>query len=293
MISVKGFFERAGFLTKILLFIFVVLIFGLIAVSCVGIFTDGNLTNLNNIRLTQMIESIGVFVLPPFVFALLLSHKPFSYLNLDKGIQLRLLLYGVILTVLVVPFINFLTYYNQQITLPASMKSVEDWMRTTEMSAAKITEQLLFVHNYSALLFNLFLIALLPAIGEELFFRGTIQKILYEKLNPVIAVWITAFIFSAFHFQFFGFIPRLMLGALLGYVYLWTKNLWYPVVIHFLNNALAVVFYFLQYNGYAVFDIDKIGTEGSQLIGIVSAMLSVIVIYLIYRYTSEREKNLF
>lgn len=290
MISVKGYFENAGFLTKILLFVSVILVFGVLAVFIAGISTNGDMTSLRNIRLMQIVESIGVFVLPPVVLAVFFSKTPYAYLGLNKSVQWRSLLFSVAITLFIIPFINLLTYYNQQMSLPESLKSVEDWMRTAEANAGRVTRQILFVHGYPALMFNLFLVAMLPAVGEELFFRGMLQKIFYEKFHPIVAIWLTAFIFSAFHFQFFGFIPRLLLGALLGYVYWWTKNLWYPVIIHFLNNAMAVVFYYLQFNGYAVFDIDKIGGENQSWLGVLSAAVCLFLIFLFYKYSSSEKK---
>jgi len=85
-------------------------------------------------------------------------------------------------------------------------------------------------------------ISIIPAIGEELVFRGIVQNELLRIWNKKhFAVWVTGFIFSFIHFQFFGFIPRMLLGVLFGYCYLWTKSLWVPIAMHFLNNALTLL----------------------------------------------------
>jgi hypothetical protein len=125
-----------------------------------------------------------------------------------------------------------------------------------------------------------FLIAFIPALGEELFFRGALQQIFQNKKNAIMAIWLTAFIFSAIHFQFYGFVPRFLLGAFFGYLLVWSGNLWLPVLAHFANNAIAIVFYYLKYNGFQVVDIDSIGTGNTLWIGCVSGLLALIMIVL-------------
>ena len=94
------------------------------------------------------------------------------------------------------------------------------------------------------------------------------------------AIWLAAFIFSAIHFQFYGFVPRFLLGAFFGYLLVWSGNLWLPVLAHFTNNAVAIVFYYLKNNGFHVFDIDTLGTGNTLWIGYVSGLLTLIMIFL-------------
>ncbi|TAF81977.1 MAG: CPBP family intramembrane metalloprotease, partial [Sphingobacteriales bacterium] len=105
----------------------------------------------------------------------------------------------------------------------------------------------------------LLMIAILPAIGEELFFRGTIQNIFTALFkNPHVAVWLTAILFSAIHLQFYGFLPRMFLGALFGYLFIWGKSIWLPILGHFLNNGFAVIMAFrLQQEGKSISELDN------------------------------------
>jgi membrane protease YdiL (CAAX protease family) len=138
---------------------------------------------------------------------------------------------------------------------------------------------MLDVDSVGGLLVNIGLIAIVPAVGEELFFRGIIQQVLQTNLKSHAAVWITAIIFSTIHFQFFGFIPRVLMGAFLGYLLVWTKNMWVPIIAHFANNAVAVLFYYFKGEGNT-FDIENIGKSDTYLIGIVSLIAVLLLIYL-------------
>jgi membrane protease YdiL (CAAX protease family) len=115
-------------------------------------------------------------------------------------------------------------------------------MTTLEDDASNTLETILSAQSVKILLINLLLVALLPALGEELIFRGIVQQFGYRFFrNPVMSIWITALVFSAIHLQFEGFIPRFILGLFLGYLFFWTKNLVVPVIAHFFNNGLMLV----------------------------------------------------
>jgi len=119
----------------------------------------------------------------------------------------------------------------------------------------------------------------LPAIGEELYFRGSLQGILQQWKGIRISIWITAIIFSTIHFQFYGFVPRMLMGAFFGYLLFWSENMWLPIVAHFTNNVLAIIFYYLKFNGFKVPDIDSIGIGNTMWIGLVSGAIGIFCIY--------------
>ena len=125
------------------------------------------------------------------------------------------------------------------------------------------------------LIFNIILIAIIPALGEELFFRGALQGVMKAWKGAKLAIWITAIIFSAIHLQFYGFVPRMLLGAFFGYLLFWSENIWLPIIAHFVNNVLAVIFYYFKFNGYQVPDIDTIGTGNTLWLGIASGALAI------------------
>ena len=131
--------------------------------------------------------------------------------------------------------------------LPGWLSGVEQWMIDKEDQADNLIDTLVSSNTFGTMMINLFIIALIPAIGEELIFRGVFQKIFVKLFKSGhLAIWVTAFIFSAIHFQFFGFIPRFILGLVFGYLFFWSGTLWLPVISHFINNAFPVILTYMQ-----------------------------------------------
>ena len=147
----------------------------------------------------------------------------------------------MVLTLFCIPFINLLGYYNAQWHLPEFLGFVEEWMREAQSKNDLLMEVMLQMNATPDILINILMIVILPAVGEELIFRGIIQKQLGIWLqNPHVAILLTAVFFSAFHLQFLGFVPRLLLGMIFGYFYYYSKNLWTAIAAHFVNNGLAL-----------------------------------------------------
>jgi membrane protease YdiL (CAAX protease family) len=231
--------------------------------------------NVNLVKVLLFMNSFGLFVLPPLVFCYLfrLSIPEFFKLNEFRTIQLLPVLF--LLFVLFLPVLNFMVELNKLLILPDWLSDVESWMKTAEDSATEKTTALLQMNSYSDLFINLILVGLLPAIGEELAFRGVVQQTLIKhNKNPHWGIWGAAFIFSFIHFQFFGFLPRLLLGAFFGYLFFWSKSLWLPILGHFINNASAVLisFYFKD-NGIEE-QIEQLGTtDETNYIPLISVTL--------------------
>ncbi len=272
----KGYFENSDVFSRIVLMLTVMSASTLIFSSFWYVFTDADIENINNLKVLQFLQSVGMFVLPPFILAWLWSRSPAKNLYFDVKPSVTSILFVVVLLIIAIPGINLLTWLNQQIVLPEYLNHIEQWLLNSEKDAALLTEKLVSVNTISGLLINIFLIAIIPAFGEELFFRGSLFHIFSKGKNKVLVVWITAVIFSAVHFQFYGFIPRLLLGALFGYLLVWGRSLWLPVIAHFINNFIAVVFYYLQYNNYDVPDFDLVGTGSMWWLGILSLIFSAI-----------------
>ena len=239
---------------------------------------------LSILKLVQTFSAIGTFIIPPFVLALLFSERPLTYLSLDRRPLKISLLLATIIMIVSTPLVNFLGEINSHMHLPDFLKSIEDWMRDSESKAAELTKVFLDMKNPGDLVFNLFMIGLLPAIGEELVFRGVIQKIFHQwSRNAHVAVWSTAIFFSAMHIQFYGFLPRMLLGAMLGYMLVWSGCLWLPMLAHFINNAGAVVLTYLFQHNLSTINPDEIGT-GSDFAGVaVSLLITVILFMILYR----------
>lgn len=168
-------------------------------------------------------------------------------------------------------------------TLPSFLSEVEVWMRAKEDNAMNITTQLLQMESGRDLLINIFIIGVIPAIGEELIFRGLIQQsINYGKSNYHLGIWASAFLFSAIHLQFYGFIPRLLLGALFGYLFYWSASLWIPIFAHFVNNSMAVIVaYYFRENGVER-EIEQVGTTSSTWP--ISILFAIVLLGLLFYF---------
>lgn len=279
--KLKGYFEDSGLSAKLLQLIAAFFFMLILTLLVIKLFFQMDVSEIENLKILQLIQSVGMFVIPPLILGFLWSAKPFRYLKLNRTPSIKNTLYAIVFMLIAIPTINLLSQLNQQISLPEFMAPIEAYMKASELQIAELTEKMLHVNSLGGLVFNIFLIAMIPALGEELFFRGIIQKILSERRNIHVAIWISAFIFSAIHLQFYGFFPRLLLGAFLGYLLFWSGNLWLPIIAHFANNAVAVVFYYLKLNGVQVIDIETIGSESTWWLGVFSAILLIVGIYII------------
>ncbi|MEY4594613.1 MAG: hypothetical protein RIQ47_1023, partial [Bacteroidota bacterium] len=230
-------------------------------------------------------SSVGVFIAPAIFLAIVFSSNPVDYLQLNRRIDGTRSLLVVAIMICAMPFINALVSFNNTMELPAFLKSVEDAMRAAEDRAALITEAFLKMNNINDLLVNLIVVAVLPAIGEELLFRGVLQRLLGEWAKNVnVGIWISAFVFSAMHAQFYGFVPRMLLGALFGYLLVWSGSLWLPILAHFVNNGSAVLFTYLYAMRSIETNPDELGSSGSDLyLVITSVIVCSLMIYQIYR----------
>lgn len=233
----------------------------------------------------QVIQSIGLFVVPPFVIAWLYHGNIREYLLIDRTTSLSSYLYAILAVLMLIPLINFIGEINGRMKLPESFSGIENWMRSMEDAAKVIVEKFMKVENLSGLLFNVFMIAILPAFGEELMFRGVFQRIFTNwSKNYHWGIWITAFLFSAMHMQFYGFLPRMALGAMFGYLLVWSGTMWVPILAHFMNNTMGVLGYYLIDKGEISKDVEEWGTGSGQFpLVLISLASTGLLLYLIYR----------
>jgi membrane protease YdiL (CAAX protease family) len=277
--KIKGAFSHSKTGSRIIQLIGVALFFMLIFSLLSVWITKGDFSDIKSLKLAQFFQSLGMFVIPPFILAYLWSKEPLGYLRINRNPSGEYVLFAVIVMLVAIPAINLLGELNHAIPFPDSLSSLENYLIDMEKRAEDLTIRMLDVNSVGGLLVNIGLIAIIPAVGEELFFRGIIQQVLQTNLKSHAAVWITAIVFSTIHFQFFGFIPRMLMGAFLGYLLVWTKNMWVPIIAHFANNAVAVLFYYFNEEG-STFDIDNIGKSDTYLIGIISLIVVLLLIYL-------------
>jgi membrane protease YdiL (CAAX protease family) len=245
-------------------------------------------SNLNLMRTLQLLTHIFLFLVPAIVFAFLMSRKPAIYLEADRFPSLKNIGISLLVMILAYPMVLYAAEINMKLLLPESLKGFENWIKETEESAKNMVEMLLGVKTLGALAFNIFLVAIVPGVGEELIFRGIILKLFRQWTGRVhIAVWISAIIFSAIHFQFLGFLPRVVLGLIMGYLFVYGRNIWLPIIAHFFNNSMAVVAFYLAHNNYLDIDVDNVemGTIG-PFVALASLSLTMLAFFYF------RKKNL-
>lgn len=294
---IKGMFADYGVSKKLflLLGIFIIMeVFGnVIGLGC-GLLDNVVLSHTNTLRLEQFVASVIVFIGTPYIF-FYLSAKPecsFSdFFKLDKKNSFGLYFLAIIALATLIPIVNYTAYYNEQITLPESLHFIEEKFKYLEDLAKDLTMQLLKAESPIIFIINIIVIAAVPAIGEELMFRGALQKTLQEKMSPICAIVITSVIFSAMHFQFYGFIPRIILSVFLGLLYYFSGSIKLNMAAHFTNNALAVVaFYICTLSGIPVDDAptETMGKENIYSV-IAATALFIGIMILIKKKSSDRK----
>ena len=305
--ALKGKYEQSHVAMKVIQWLGCVLVCSMVAAGSMFLFEQP--LSVSALKWVQFFQSTAMFLLPPLCMAYLWSEQPLEWLKaypLSGGKGVRLGIGAVVLMLVALPAINLLSYWNQQMTLPAFLEPLEQWMKTSEESAKVLTEQFMQATTFGGLIINILLMALLPAVGEELTFRGVLQRLFEGKSLedaslqndskaayslkariPHMAIWCSAILFSAIHLQFYGFVPRMLMGALFGYMLVWTGSLWIPILMHFTNNAMAVLLYFVSLRvGWDMEKMDAIGTNDTLWLGVVSMVITIVGIYAFRRSTT-------
>jgi uncharacterized protein len=241
---------------------------------------DLSSAQISFLKVLQFIAAIFTFLLPAIVIALIFSRNIGETLFLKQKSSFWVYLLSSLVLISSIPWMNMVIEWNAEINLPFSLEVV---FKALEEAAMRSTEIMLQGDGFSTLLINILLLALVPALGEEIFFRGLIQGMIYKySRNKHLAVIVAAFLFSAIHFQFYGFVPRMLLGAFFGYLVICTNSIWPAVWAHFLNNSMAVVSYFIL--GNDISGIDDLGSKEQNAVFIlVSIVISGMLMYLLFR----------
>jgi len=240
---------------------------------------------LSFLKYIQTISQFAIFIVPPIVFAYLVNRKVLDYLKLNIRFSLPQLLLSVLLIYVSLPFLSWIGSINQQMVLPEFLSGMEDWMKKTEEAASQQIVAFLNVKTFGAIFFNFIMVALIPGIGEELLFRGVLVRLFKKWFGNIhLAVIVSSVLFSALHMQFYGFLPRLALGMILGYAFVWTSSLWVPMILHFLNNATILMVYYMNKTPDGMGDkIESFGSSENVFVIIMSAVFSFTFLYLIYK----------
>lgn len=239
------------------------------------------------INLSITTQNLFAFILPVVISMVFISPKPLEFIQINNRPTLKSILMIIAIYIAMTPALNYIVEWNENLSLPESMKAIETWMRDAENSARAVTDKIL---NENNILLSILLVGILTGLSEEVFFRGGLQRIFISRpINAHIAIWLTAFIFSAMHFQFFGFFPRLIIGAFFGYLAYRSGSLWTAIFAHALNNSTVIAA--TAINAQYGFNIDKLGTTSTGEFPILATISLFATIILIKYYPENTEKS--
>ena len=227
------------------------------------------------------VSLIGTFLIPSLILQRIEPY--FKYFLSKDGSNARLYLLAVLLLFVFGPAMQWIAEANAGMTLPESLRSLEDWMRRQEDSMAMLTEKIVMIDSWTLLFVNLFVMAVVPAIAEEFYFRGSLMHIVQRiTKNYHLTVWLTAIIFSFIHFQFYGFLPRMILGVFFGYMFVWSQNIWISVLAHFMNNASVTIIAFYYTRQGKTYEELQSYDSYSIFVYLGSIILTIAIAYLFY-----------
>jgi membrane protease YdiL (CAAX protease family) len=193
-------------------------------------------------RIAAVLQDVFLFIVPALVTAILITRLPATFLAVDKKPKGLSIVIAIATMIVSIPAMNALITFNEGIHLPESMSALEAAMRQAEAAAQQSVATLLGGDTIGSLVVSVLIVGVLAGFSEELFFRGTFLRLLTTgNVNKHVAIWVVAFVFSAMHMQFYGFMPRMLLGAFFGYMMCWSGSLWLPIIMHVLNNSIYII----------------------------------------------------
>ncbi len=237
-----------------------------------------------SLLLIQGSGALGGFIIGGMIYLRWIERISPSKLFSTGNLNVYNLLISVVMVVSFMFVNTFFIEWNANLSFPEFMKGFESWALDKEEELKRITEFLTTFDSFGQFLWGFLVIAILPAIGEELIFRGIIQNKLHVYLKNIhAAIWISAILFSGFHIQFYGFVPRLLLGGLFGYMYAWSRNLWYPIIGHFINNGFTLLMIYLYQAGSININIEE---EEAYPFSVI-AVFAMICIYMMISFRKK------
>ena len=207
------------------------------------------------------VQDVLAFIVPAIAAMAIFYRRPLHAMCLDRAPGWKAIAIVVAFYILSLPAMNWIVSFNESLSLPESMNGIEQLMRSLEDAAAETTKTLLDIHSIWELVPCVLVVGLMAGLSEEILFRGAMLRTMQDsRLGMHAVVWIVAIVFSAIHMQFYGFIPRMLLGVWLGYLLVWTRSLWVPIIAHTLNNSTVVVMSYLANKGVVAEDFgDRLG----------------------------------
>lgn len=265
------------------IFFICIAIFGFLISSIVGgLILSKFPSSVAAMRIAAVIQSLFQLIIPAILTALLVTRRPATFLAIDRKIDASTLCLALAALIASIPAMNLIIELNQNMNLPESLSRLEKAIREMEDRAADTISLMQGGNSVGDLIMNILIIGVLAGFGEELFFRGTFVRLMTTgNINRHIAVWTVAIVFSAMHLQFYGFVPRTLLGAYFGYLLIWSRCLWIPIIIHAANNIIYVCMQW-AYDGVEETPVDTIGKDDLSA-ALASAAVTVALLFLIYR----------
>jgi uncharacterized protein len=198
------------------------------------------------LKINQAIVSIAIFIIPSYLFSKSINQNPLHFLQVDRKTSWFNYFFIIVLIISTIPVSSWLMEFNQNLHFPDSLKDIEKYLRGDEGLNKLEMEAFVKANSVPMLLFNILIVAILPAITEEIFFRGCIQNFVKMCFHNVhVAIIFTSIIFSAIHGDYFGFLPRFLFGLVLGYAFAYSGSIWVSILGHFLNNTITIIAYYL------------------------------------------------
>lgn len=219
-------------------------VLGSVVIGRIGVASTGQ------IRMATIVQDVVMFILPVIMTMLLIAQRPWRLMGVASLPPAGVSFLGLATLIASIPWMNTLVLWNQNIHFPEALSALEAILREAETTAESMVRSIMGESDVANLVVSVLIVGLLTGVAEEMFFRGGLQQLLTRLIgNAHIAIWGSAFVFSAVHMQFFGFFPRVLMGAFFGYLLYWSRSLWLPVIAHALNNSIVVVFTWLANRG--------------------------------------------
>ncbi len=230
---------------------------------------------------------IGLILIPALYVSSIEKKNPLSWIT-EKAQPMLMIAVTVLIVLSFMAINSIFIEWNANFVFPDFLKEFGDWAREHEKQGEELTKFFTTFNSTGDFLIGVFVIAFLPAIGEELVFRGMLQPEVYRATgNQHIAIWISAIVFSAFHVQFFGFVPRMLLGALFGYLYIWSGHFLIPVVAHFVNNGFSVLMIYLFQKGVITVDMETPEAVPLPFVASLTVLFAGLMVYFKKYYSTH------
>lgn len=242
------------------------------------------------LRVAAVVQDIFAMIAPAVITAMMVTRLPAQLLELRGGLRLPTTLLALSVIVVSVPAMNCVIQLNESVSFTGSFAPIIDALRSMEENASAMIERLQGNGSWADLIVNILILGVAAGISEELFFRGALQRLMQlGGMKAHTAVWVSAIVFSAVHMQFFGFVPRMLLGAYFGYLLLWSRSIWMPAAAHAFNNTLYVIaqWYYVRH-GEPEINVNNVGLGSLWPMAAVSLIVTAAIIYVVYKRRLRR-----